>query len=476
MGVPEADRHDSLSLIKDMTKKVRQRAHVIWTSPLYDINKVEATNTFVNSILNYYMWSEKFKINDLRQVDREIRKTLNVCGAKHPLQLNELLYLARENGGRGLRCVENTYKEIKVKSAIKLVMNTDPHMKLVKEFHMQCKTKHRSSLFTDAIKYGEELDITVVVEDLNVTLKLDKEEISCSKPKDIEKAKTLLKKQRYKKMKEVVDQSTWQGLTLKRRENDYTIIKGYFNWATRWKTCLTHVIREIYDTYYQLLPTKTYKSTRSNVEVTNVKCRYCFVKDESVSHLLSSCGTLAKSDYMRRHNNALDCFIHHVLFQYGFISKLPPWFTKIKVKPYYNNSKATIWYDIPEYTDNEEDVDERKVKRPDGKILLKEEKVIYVVEMSVPWINNREDKYREKIMKYDNIRRNLKINNPDYRIDQITLIIDVLGGYSKELEENIDKIIKDKDEKEQIIFKMQKSVTSYLSYFAKKFKATADVE
>ena len=116
------------------------------------------------------------------------------------------------------------------------------------------------------------------------------------------------------------------------------------------------------------------------------------------------------------------------------------------------------------------------MKRPDGKILLKDEKVIFVVEMSVPWISSRETKYREKVQKYDHIRRNLKINYPDYRIDQITLIIDVLGGYSKELEQNIGKIIKDKNEKEQIIFKMQKSVTSYLSYFAKKFKATANVE
>ena len=64
---------------------------------------------------------------------------------------------------------------------------------------------------------------------------------------------------------------------------------------------------------------------------------------------------------------ALDCFLHHVLFQYGFINKLPPWFTKINIKPYYNNKKETIWYDIPEYTDYEDDTEERKAKRPDGK-------------------------------------------------------------------------------------------------------------
>ena len=229
--------------------------------------------------------------------------------------------------------------------------------------------------------------------------------------------------------------------------------------------------------YYQLLPTKVYKSTRTNTEITNLKCRYCYIKDESISHLLSSCGSLAKSDYLRRHNKALDCFINQVLFRYGLIKSLPPWFSKTKLKPHYDNLKATVWYDVPEYISKEAetDVDEQKMMRPDGKIMLKEEKVIYVVEMSVPWMNNRESKYREKVQKYDRVRRNLKINHPEYKIDQITLIMDVLGGYSSELGQNIEKIIKEKDEKEQVIFKMQKVIMSELSYFAKKFKATADV-
>ena len=89
-------------------------------------------------------------------------------------------------------------------------------------------------------------------------------------------------------MKEVVDQTTWQGLTIKKRENDETLVKGYFDWAIKWRTCPTHVIREIYDTYYQLIPTKVCKSTRSNTEINKIKCRLCFIKDESISHILSS--------------------------------------------------------------------------------------------------------------------------------------------------------------------------------------------
>ena len=95
--------------------------------------------------------------------------------------------------------------------------------------------------------------------------------------------------------------------------------------------------------------------------------------------------------------------------------------------------------------------------------------------MSVPWISNRDSKYREKVQKYERIRRNLKINNPDHEIDQITLIMDVFGGYSKELGQNIAKIIKSEDEIKNIILKMQKSIMSEISYFSKKFKATVDI-
>ena len=58
---------------------------------------------------------------------------MNVCGVKHTN--TEGLYLPRHKGGKGLRSVETTYKEIEVKAAVKLKRNKDPRMKLVNKFH-----------------------------------------------------------------------------------------------------------------------------------------------------------------------------------------------------------------------------------------------------------------------------------------------------------------------------------------------------
>ena len=37
-----------------------------------------------------------------------------------------ILYLPRSKDGRGLKCFETTYKEIKIKTAMKLITETEP--------------------------------------------------------------------------------------------------------------------------------------------------------------------------------------------------------------------------------------------------------------------------------------------------------------------------------------------------------------
>ena len=68
-------------------------------------------------------------------MDISIRQALVENGAKHYQQINDLLYLMKTKGGRGLKSIEQTYKETKVKSAIRLLDTTDQRMKLVVKFN-----------------------------------------------------------------------------------------------------------------------------------------------------------------------------------------------------------------------------------------------------------------------------------------------------------------------------------------------------
>ena len=132
-----------------------------------------------------------------------------------------------------------------------------------------------------------------------------------------------------------------------------------------------------------------------------------------------------------------------------------------------------LW-DIPEYSGNSDEIEDR-VLRPDGKIILNAEKVIYVLEQTVPWITNREDKLEEKEEKYKNIVRNIKLENPDYTVKQLTFVIDCLGGYSKLLKENIKCLGFTKTEGEIIVGALQKIVVSEARMLINHFKLVTNV-
>ena len=97
-------------------------------------------------------------------------------------------------------------------------------------------------------------------------------------------------------------------------------------------------------------------------------------------------------------------------------------------------------------------------------------KKIYLVEMTVPWTENREAKYDYKCEKYIQVQQNLKIEFPEYEVSQITLVMDVFGGFSDNLEENIGKVIKEKLLVKAIIKDMQKTIISNMANLSRTFK------
>ena len=77
-----------------------------------------------------------------------------------------------------------------------------------------------------------------------------------------------------------------------------------------------------------------------------------------------------------------------------------PWFSKIQPKPMYENERAIAYWDIPLHADNTH----VKANRIDATIVDKENKKVSVIEMSYPWVENREEKDAEKTTKYGPLR------------------------------------------------------------------------
>ena len=437
--------------------------------PLSDYNKIVATNIFVNSAVEYFMWSEKFNIGDIREIDTSIREILNQVKAKYMLQANSSLYIPRNKGGRGLKKLETIYKKTKVIGAINLLTSNDPRMECVKIFEKKRVEKGRSSIITDAVRYAEDyFDIIFEPLDNNYLVHYQKngENVTASNKQVVKK---LLTTNVTNKLIKELCSSKWQGVILNTRHNDPDIKSNEcFAWLTHWKDAPVEIINDIRSIYLQIVPTLTFTKYRGESIISTV-CRLCFKGNESVKHLLSNCSKFVPHAYKRRHDRVLQYILFKYLNKNKMINHFPPWYTKISIKPMYKNEKIQVYWDIPEYSGHEVDLENGPL-RPDGKIINESNKSIFVLEMSIPWIENRNSKSQEKEEKYINIVQSLKVENPGYIVKQLTFIIDCMGGYSNELIENLKLLEFTRSEIDYILSGIQKILVTEANSVINHFK------
>ena len=470
LGILENEMHDVDKLLENIKTTIVKRASVVWSSPLSDFNKIQATNVFVLSCIEYYLWTEKVNLGDLREIDMSIRNIMNINNAKYKLQANSSLYLPRSLGGRGLKQIEYIYKITRIKAAARILTDVDPEMKTVKEFDLLRMKKNRSSIIRDAIAYScEDFNAEFVQLENGFELHYGDEQNRKS-TSDISTLSKLLKKSLVENIKDEMYKSTWQGVTLKDRSVDNEVIfNGCFDWCVKWKDCPVEIINDIQSMYLQITPTLSFQKHRGIKNVNSTDCRLCHNGIENVQHLLSWCGYFLKYYFMRRHNKALQYIYFNILVKYNILEKCPPWYSDIIVKPQYENEDICILWDIPEFL-GYEDEDESKSLRPDGKLFLKKQKIIYILEMSVPWITNRSEKFEEKEAKYIDIILALKILHPEHSIQQITFIMDGLGGYSSSLPDALKKIGFSRNVRLRILRNMQKIVLMESRCIINRFK------
>ena len=104
------------------------------------------------------------------------------------------------------------------------------------------------------------------------------------------------------------------------------------------------------------------------------------------------------------------------------------------------------------------DHQEVRANRVDTKVMNHESKKVMTIEMSCPWISNREKKSEEKTMKYGPLRLEPKEQYKGYEVHQYNIIMDVLGGWSKETEISVRSLVGRKTT--QVLERMQKAVLS----------------
>ncbi|PFX12000.1 hypothetical protein AWC38_SpisGene24112 [Stylophora pistillata] len=297
--------------------------------------------------------------------------------------------------------------------AVRLHRNEVRALGMVREFEEQAARMERRSIFKEAAKCAEELGLKLDLEHAHV---IKKEVRRCQ----IEKLEDEIRNQR------------WQGSLVTTRLKDESLsADGCFWWLTEWKNCPSHTIAGLVELYEQLLPTRVYASHKTHTSGEGeVRCRLCGKAPESVAHILSGCSVLAQSKYFSRHDAALKVLFYELLYDEGFIDEIPPWSSPDKLKPVYESENVKAYWDVPIYADQQE----VRCNRVDARIVNHMCKRVVTLEMSCPWVNNRTRKDEEKTLKYGSLRWELRQQFPGYEVKQYNIIMDALGGWSRELD------------------------------------------
>ena len=111
--------------------------------------------------------------------------------------------------------------------------------------------------------------------------------------------------------------------------------------------------------------------------------------------------------------------------------------------------------------------------RIDCTVIDKKKKKVVLLEMSCPWVSNREIKCAEKTSKYAPLRYELRRRYPGYKIEQHNIIINALGGSSRSVKESLRQLV-GSGRCNSVLRNTQKAVVSSSLNIVRTFKVLSD--
>ena len=188
----------------------------------------------------------------------------------------------------------------------------------------------------------------------------------------------------------------------------------------------------------QLLPTQLYTIHKTCVsDSSDSACRLCRTAPEGMVQILSACPALAQIKYLARHDAVLKFLFFEIIFDLCLIDTVPPWYSPVKPQSVYETAgyRRTGMF---RYTESTKGL---RANRLDARIVNNRDKQVIALEMSCSWVSNRDKKTSEKTMKYAPLRWELKQRYPGYESNKCNIILDVLGGWSKDLDVTLLKLV-----------------------------------
>lgn len=162
------------------------------------------------------------------------------------------------------------------------------------------------------------------------------------------------------------------------------------------------------------------------------KCRMCNTKEETISHILSGCTTLAATEYIHRHNKVAS-YVHWSICKELGIDVSDKWYDH-EPQPVTNSQDCTVMWDHNVRTDRT-----ISANRPDIVLHNRAKRVCLLIDIAIPDDRNITVKEAEKITKYKDLQIEVQ-RMWNVKAKVIPVVIGSLGTIKKGFHKHLEQI------------------------------------
>ena len=382
----ELDKIKETEMKDRIRREYKRRLRLVLRSKLNGKNKISAINTWAVAIFRYGAGIIQWKEDELKAVDRKTRKMMTMYGAFHPKSDVDRLYVKRKDGGRGLISIERCVKE--------------------EESSLKCYVAKSEEKLLKGVAKFEKLNANEMEEIRDLKARNETQ----SKERWTEKK---MHGQFVRDLKDDVNKkNTWKWLS----KCDLKVGTESLICAAQEQAIRTNYVKYHID-----------KTAESPL------CRLCGKAGESIQHIVSACGKLAQKEYKRRHDNVARK-IHWDICKEKGLECSEKWYEHAPEGVVENDDVKLLW-DMNIQCDNV-----IEARRPDLVLVEKKEHTGIIIDITVPADANVAEKEKNKVEKYQDLKRELKRLWKLKKVDVVPVAIGALGSVTKGFEKWIEKL------------------------------------
>ncbi|KAL1455720.1 hypothetical protein WDU94_009793 [Cyamophila willieti] len=409
LGLKQQLSINDSELKKEYETSFLKRLHMILNTELNAKNKIRAINSWVIPLLSYTFGIISWSKTDIVNLNRKVRTTLTRYRSHHIHSATERLYLPRSEGGRGLIDLESMFA------------------KQIEKYRTYFMNK-RSELYEQLRKEDKFTPLHLTSSTFNLPAYRTKQQLK----EDLESGT----------MKGKYPKSLYHDSNIDKKLSVGYLTDGYLMSETEG---FLHAIQD------QVMKTRNYIKFIMKKSIPTVMCRLCNKTTESIQHLSSGCSFLARHEYTNRHDLVGNIIHQELLKNIRKSNKTSMPHYLYKPLAVEENEEHKIYWNMYIIT-------EHKVihNKPDILYFNLKEKSASIVDVTIPLDENINTAYMNKIVKYEDLKRQVKNMYNLNNVNILPIVISTNGLVHKNTRENIKTLkISSPD---FIVKKCQKSV------------------